>query len=351
MELYVLDKNFVEIGTISNFDSLIWDRRYYEPGTFEIYVSYDEWEIISGGKYVCRSDNTDTAIIEHIGFGNEGKNVFAKGRMMEALLQDFVIHSQTTFSGTHEAVARSIVSQFAMTKMSKLQLGELSNIGTSIEVQCTGDNVMDKGYEVLKSVDASLEVIYDYALDTLKFRVWNGKDRTSDQSVNTLAVFSDDEGSAESPSYDYDVTDYRNYAYIAGEDSGNNRVIVTLDSRTDSSEDIREVWIDARDLQMEDGMTSNQYKALLLQRGSEKMAEYQISEIVDAIESSNKSLVYRKDFDLGDLCEYINEKNGIYASVRITEVVETYEGNVTTIDLVFGTEKLSATKRILKGVI
>lgn len=351
LEFFILDKNFKEIGTLSAFDSVIWTRRYYEPGEFEFYTNKEYWAILEQGRYICRADNTDTAIIEHIGREEENDRIFAKGRFIEALLGNCVIHTQTTFSGTNEVVVRKMIQDYAIGKIQKLELGGVNGIGGNMEVQCTGDNVMDKAYETAKAVEASIKVIYDYVMDTMRAEVWCGKNRTEGQSINTLAVFSDDEGSAEMPEYDFDTTDYRNFAYIAGEDSGQNRIIITIDMRQNSSEELREVWIDARDLQMKEGMTIDVYKGLLKQRGLEKMTEYQKVETVEVVEGNNNALIYRKNYDVGDVCTYRNEAMGLELEARITECIEMYENNENTLDLIFGTQKITKIKRIEKGVI
>ena len=38
MELYLLDENFVAQSIIDNFKSLIWTKRYYTCGDFELYM-------------------------------------------------------------------------------------------------------------------------------------------------------------------------------------------------------------------------------------------------------------------------------------------------------------------------
>lgn len=350
IEFILLDKHFEEIGTISDFDSVIWTRRYYEPGEFELYLKPEKWSFIAAARYICRQENKDSGIVEHIGFEEDGKRIFAKGRMMEAMLDKYIIHKQTTFSGTHEAVVRKMIADFAIAKNTKLTLGGTNGIGTSIQVQCTGGNVMDKAYETAKAVEASVRVTYDYLADTLKADVCCGLDRTESQDTNTLAVFSTAEGSAESPVYDRDITDYKNYAYVAGEGEGSARIIVIVDKRA-TGEEIREVWIDAKDIQKEDGMTDAAYKAVLKQRGEEKLAELQIVETADIVEGEYNALTYREDFDVGDKCSCRDEETGIEFDARITEAVETYEENAEILDLKFGTDKLNFTQKIIKEVV
>lgn len=105
---------------------------------------------------------------------------------------------------------------------------------------------------------------------------------------------------------------YKNFAYVAGEGEGSARVIVEVDLRSSADEERREVYVDARDLQStyqddagdEHTYTADQYRALLRQRGLEKLAEYQKIETVNGDVDPNANLTYGVDFDLGDLCTY-----------------------------------------------
>ena len=95
-------------------------------------------------------------------------------------------------------------------------------------------------------------------------------------------------------------------------------------------EERKEIWVDARDLQQkdEDGneIPLETYKQQLDQRGREKLAEYRMVETINSGVDYQANLVYKKDFDLGDYCTYINTEVNIATDKRITEVMETYEG-------------------------
>ena len=128
-------------------------------------------------------------------------------------------------------------------------------------------------------------------------------------------------------------------------------MIVTVDLRQ-PGEERKELYVDARDLQQEDGngnkIPLDTYKAQLLQRGREKLAEFRKVEIINSGVDSNANLVYKKDFDLGDYCTYINTEINISTDKRITEVMETYEGGATELSVTFGTDEVSTVKQLIK---
>ena len=71
-------------------------------------------------------------------------------------------------------------------------------------------------------------------------------------------------------------------------------------------------------------------------------------EIINSGVDSNANLVYKKDFDLGDYCTYINTEINIATDKRITEVMETYEGGATELSVTFGTDEVSTVKQLIK---
>ncbi len=190
----------------------------------------------------------------------------------------------------------------------------------------------------------------------LIFEVWKGKDRTDDQTENSWAIFSDSFYNVKNAVYDRDESEYKNFAYVAGEGEGSARVIVEVDLCSSADEERREVYVDARDLQStyqddagdEHTYTADQYRALLRQRGLEKLAEYQKIETVNGDVDPNANLTYGVDFDLGDLCTYRYADVGIETTKRITEIQEVYEGSKQTLSVVFGNDQMTSITKIIQ---
>lgn len=161
---------------------------------------------------------------------------------------------------------------------------------------------------------------------------------------------------ANAPQVIKDFLERWNFAYVAGEGEGSARVIVEVDLRSSADEERRELYVDARDLQStyqddagdEHTYTADQYKALLRQRGLEKLAEYQKIETVNGDVDPNANLTYGVDFDLGDLCTYRYADVGIETTKRITEIQEVYEGSKQTLSVVFGNDQMTSITKIIQ---
>lgn len=252
MQLIILDKNMDTLGAVSVFNTLIWDRRYYDSGLFELYTPAEFFELMNTGRYLYRSDRTDLGVIREVNFARDAKGArtaYCKGYFSEELLNDRVLNTQINITGTPEAIGRQLVQKFAINptdagrKIAHLQLGALSGVGSSITVMATGDRLGDKLYEVEKTQELSHRLAYDYQANTLSFVVWQGKDRTDAQEVNSWAIFSDSFYNVKNAVYDRDESECKNFAYVAGEGEGAARVIVEVDIRSNPNEERRELYV------------------------------------------------------------------------------------------------------------
>jgi hypothetical protein len=164
--------------------------------------------------------------------------------------------------------------------------------------------------------------------------IWQGLDRTENQAVHSLAVFSDEEETSSLSTYTRSAGDYRNFAYVAGEGEDADRIIVTVDQTNGNPR--KELWVDARDLQREKDDTDTTYQAKLIQRGKEKLAQYPIAESADFSVLTSNTLIYREDYDLGDLGTVIDQETGIKYTARVEEIEEVWENGSHTITPTLG---------------
>lgn len=365
MKLIVLDGAFDTLGVISMFNTLIWTPRYYQVGTFELHVPAELFDLLNQGCYLYRNDSTYLGVIREVNFAKDNKGArtaYCKGYFAEDLLNKRVIDRQQNLSGKPDAICRTLVERFFINptdkwrKVAHVKLGEANSIGTSISVTATGDIVGEKLYKIEQTQEMSHRLVYDYQTNDLIFETWKGKDRTDSQTENSWAIFSDSFFNVKNAQYNRDSSSVKNFAYVAGEGEGNDRVIVEVDLRDSDYEERRELYVDARDLRKkyqteakeEKEYTADEYKKILYQRGVEKLAEYGVLETVNSDVDPNANLVYGVDFDLGDLCTYRYTDVNIECTKRITEVQEVFEGSKHTLSVVFGSEGATSVTSLIK---
>lgn len=360
MQLIVLDKDFETLGSIPLFRTLIWARRYEKLGCFELYTSKEYFPLLNAGQYLYRNDAKELGVIDEVNYSqdeNGAREAYAKGNFAEKLLTDRVIAGTITLSGNVEEAMRRLADTSAINptdadrKVAHLKLGILTGISGNINMQATGDNVSEKLYEIGNTKEISHRIRYDFLTNDLAFEVWQGVDRRDSQEENSWAIFSNSFYNIRNVVYNRNRSSYKNFAYVAGAGEGSDRIIITVDARL-PGEERKEIWVDARDLQQkdEDGneIPLETYKQQLDQRGREKLAEYRMVETINSGVDYQANLVYKKDFDLGDYCTYINTEVNIATDKRITEVMETYEGAATELAVTFGTDEVSTVQQLIK---
>lgn len=360
MQFIIFDKHFQTMGSIKVFNTLLWYRRYYSPGIFELHVPAEYFDLINTGSYLYRNDRTELGVIREVNFmrGDKSqKTSYCKGFFAEHLLSNNVIHPTFNQTGMPEVLARGIVDKYVINpedaerKISHIQLGRVRGGGSPITLQNTGDTVGERLYDMLKTQEMSQRLVFDYLENTLTYEVWKGLDRTDAQNINSWAIFSDAFRNIKNAQYDRDESDCKNVAFVAGAGEGANRKIVEVDIRSSHDEERRELWVDARDLQqVSDNVTytDEQYHDLLFQRGLEKLADYAGIEKVDSDVDPAANLIYGVDYDLGDLCTYRYSDVNIECSKRITEIQEVLEGSKRTLSVIFGNDSATDFKKIIR---
>lgn len=344
MDLLLLDKNFQISGIIDDFSSLVWNRKYYECGSFTLQTKIDKFNDIKSAKYLFCKDFIETGVIEAIKIQESENKVEASGRFLESILSKRVIDSTKYFKNqTTEDIVRSLIEDLAINgrKIDKLKLGERKGLGTSRTMQMTGDNLLTKIYELCKEDELSIKVKYNFDNDEIIAEVWQGLDRVDTQNVNTWAIFSKNFENVTDSTYNTDETKYCNFAYVEGEvedkDGNKQRKSTTID-RIKEGEERVELYVDARDLQKEEDTTDAEYMEMLRERGIEKLNENSKVEEASFSVDPYSNLIYKQDFDLGDKVVYKNAELGFNIENRIVEVSEAYENGDRTIDITFGDE-------------
>jgi hypothetical protein len=342
----IINAEFERIKVIKAFSSLQWLERYNAAGEFEIHCDRRFLDAILDGKYVYRRDKKHMGVIEDRAYDGVTGDVTAKGRFLESLLMKRVISTTANFSGTVEDVCRSMVTQFCLTgerAIPRLNLGAYAGgIGGNLSIQRTGKTVYDAVSEILNERGMGFRIWYDMPNAAMLFEVYQGADRTMAQNANTWCVFSQSFHNVISEKYEK-YSDLRNLAYVAGAGEGDERVVQIVDI-TGGAERL-ELYVDARDIQPQEGQTNEEYLQLLTNRGLAKLAEYGEEETISLeIDVNNTAF-----FELGDKCAYRQSDLDLTAEGRVTEIYETIEDNGLTVSIVLGKEQLDIARKIKRS--
>ena len=332
MELYIYDRAAGLMGVLEAATSIRWRRRYFEPGEVEIHVpaTRENIELMTEGRIIRRTDRVEAAVIE--GITVDGDDLGVTGRMLSSLLARAILSKRYKLKGTAEQAMLALIPEGTRV-MPELTAAEEAGLGGGdVEMQATWKNLLTVEERLAKASGLGFRVRYEPGVMT--FEVYAGTDHSVLQKERPVVIFSDEFGNLADPKYTSTSTGYKNKAYVAGEGEGTDRTVVVVD--LSAGEEIRELYVDARDIQRGDGVSDEDYRAMLYQRGLEKLAECQRVESFEGTGESIENFAYMTDWDLGDIVTVHHAALGLIMHERVTAVEEVYEGGIFTFTPVFG---------------
>lgn len=342
------DTNFDPIGQLDEYTSLMWPDAFLGKAMFQLWapITDSNAEKLREGNVIwCGGENAAIIKIVKETVNEDGEKEFnVKGWTLEFLLMDKIIdglYNRTT-TGYASTIMYDMVDKMVINptntnrKIPYLVNATDTHVGKQIAgYQKTGGSLYDAIYDMAYESDIGFSVLFDPYEKKLIFEVRAGVDRTQEQTTNEPVVFTTDLEDILSSSYYLNTEDVKNVAMVQGEDTGAQRVTVYVGDTTAKGLQRKELYVDARDLQSQVSdsngtqhtLTPDQYKAVLEQRGLEKLAERQKTETFEAQIRQFGDIQYEfgVDYQKGDKVTVIDRQLGISVSARITSVEEDYD--------------------------
>ena len=337
--LFFFDKELNMLGIVDYFISLRWRRKYFEAGEFEIVLPVNDYvmQFIDKNVLVMRNNYTEAGIIETIEFSDNGtdEELIISGRFLSSLLERRIVKSKINFSGNTIEGMNTIVN--AMTPLTEQWETEaVTMTSPHIDFQVSYKNVYEYLCKLAEYSNIGFRVVPNVDSKVYMFEAWEGKDRTSEQSVNEQYSFSDDNYNIEQGKLVISEKTKVNYVLVGGQGEDTSRVLVSVDEGI-SGFDRYEVFSDQKSL-TKGSLSDNDYKAKLRSVGEGKLSDGTFQLEVTALVQQD----YKEKWNLGDIVSIKKEKWGVYTTYRIIEVEETIEDGKKTIYPTFGSPLSSA---------
>jgi hypothetical protein len=345
METYVFDNNRQLIGVVESFQYFRWTRRYSRPGSFELKAigSTDNANLLKIGNYIWKSDDTELGMIERIELNQDEKEtITASGRFATALLDRRIVWGTEVLNGDispciGQLIANHLINPSEADRAITYVAFGVTALGINVKTQVSYKNLLDTVTELCDATDVGIRTTFTPKTGVLVMNLYQGG--------ATQAVFAREYENLISQNFIQSVTDYADTALIGGQGEGADRVLATINGA--SGEERREIFIDARDLNADD--FGADYESALVYRGQTKIAEHAEVNVLDAEINSRGNLVYKTDYDLGDIVTVHARRWGVSMNVRITEITESYDESGLALDVVFGRGLLTLAQKFKEG--
>lgn len=331
----VMDQNFNRIGVIDSYKSLIWTTRYYVHGDFEITIGVSPQiiQLLAVGNYIARDDDDNIGIIEKIDLKITETNeqqLIVSGRFLTQILGRRIIAKQTQVNGTVAAAINQLITDAIISpelperQISNFILGTYTTAAT-IEAQYTGKNL----YTVISDICLQYGIGFKITLNDSNefvFELYEGVDRSYEQSVNPYVVFSNQYDNLINAEYQKDAKNLVTAVLAAGEGEGLDRKTVWVTNEANPTGLYRfEYYDDSRNTSSNEGEISEEdYLNQLAELGRENLTTY---ETTFAGEANFTSVNYKEDVNIGDICTIENTNLGVAFSARIIEIIESVDAS------------------------
>lgn len=323
----------MEIYALANSGSIIkklkclniqWTRRYYSCGEYSIQIPLSEFQ---GGIYwIYSRGREELGMVQQIQYveTKAGNLVQISGYFYEFSLTNEILYPRFYRSGKIGHIANEIVGSSNTENASK-------GIWTRTDV--LGAEKSTTLYRILQTQEFSYKYKFSQETFSTSFIVWQGKDRTHNQNINTYANFSENLKNIENINYLQDNSNRKNYCIVAGGVGEETNIFEEVDQ---SNGDIKyKTYVDATEKIDVETQTLAEYKEVLRQQGLEELDKFRLIQTLtcDVVPANLKYMI---DYDLGDKCDIVLDTLQISFSARIIEIYEVFKNNTHKIQLTFG---------------
>lgn len=373
MELRVFDEAVEPIGLVDEMDSLLWQTKYFDVGTFSMLapITDNNKKLLVTGNIIVKHDSRqEVAFPEgstggiwrraaqityiHITKNENGlEQIEAKGYMLSRWLDKRCISPQIVAEATNQGLINMMVKNNCGSGASEKRrfqqfviLPQETMPGGTVEY--ANEAYAKLGLEVRGRAQAG-KLGYDILVNERSrqygFYLYKGKDLTARNSQgNAPCIFSRDFDNVDEQEYTSSIENSGNFIYIQGAaDENGDRVAATVDGGGASGLGLDEVFCDAGDIarKYQDGgkevtVPLNTYMQMLKTRGGTELESYGETVNFASTINTNSNLKFKEDFDLGDRITCKEKKWGIQIDARITGVLETYQKGTEKIEATFG---------------
>lgn len=386
-EFYILDTSFRRIHALTQYESLMWVDKYDEPGSIEIYAPPIK-EILDAakvGNYIYSNKSEHLMIIEKLVTtftSNNGERLIISGRSLESILDRRILFMDLYMrnkrypgdeegSDNLEDAVRQIldvtfinpenedrkVSNFIfeysnapvpLTDRNNMPIFDSNGdyilcdrigINTIHDIVLEdmqfnkGDNVLDIVMTIVRSKKLGFKItVNNY--NQFVFKIINGDDHTSDQTINPLVEFSPIFNNLKDSKFTVDAGEnFKNYIYTEGE-SYKKSAPKIVETGEAVGIDRREYYVTSSSTHETEAsnvyhtgivkekkkLTEEEYEDVLKKEGENSFKSFAAKTTMESEVEPNLQFAYNKDYSIGDIVQ-IKDSAGNISKAKVVEFI------------------------------
>lgn len=313
MKIKIYDKDLNSVLFIDGqFVSCLWSEGYNTIGSFciELIDTSEYRKKIREDFYAGRTDRDTLMVIKTVEF-RDGR-IIASGKQATSVLDDVAMIGTIQAGVNIDTAVRNAYN--GSTRFRWLNFSE-TNIGIKSTHQISNASFWDVCSTLCADTDLGIRVKKSGSGLVAEFYK---------PEENQNLVFSKQYGNLPESKITLSTEGAKNYAVVFGQGEGANRTYTTVDMT--GGQDRRELVVDAKDLQMDDGETMENYLRRLESRGIEKLLDHQNVFSCSFI-PNGKDFGVR--YDLGDVLTVNLGEYGLKLKSRVAQFTQKSQKNKT----------------------
>lgn len=311
MNLNLYNEDMQRISIIgTNFVSCLWAEGYNttEDFTLEVQATKEYKSKLKPDCYFGRDDRKTLMVIKSI--QTVGNTIIATGKQATRVLDD------VAFVGTlpeGSIIDTSVKNAYNNSnKFHNLEFAT-TNLGVKYNNQISHKSFLELCNTMCQETDIGLRVIRQNGGLVAEFYK---------PESNSNIKLSESFGNVKVNDIILSTENYRNYAIVLGEGEDENRTRVNVDLT--NGETRREIIVDARDIQKEEGETTTQYNNRLYARGVESLLQQQKTWECAILPLAKE---FGSKYDLGDMVSIVLNEYDIKMQARISRFTQKQQRN------------------------
>lgn len=340
----IIDPFFNLLGEIDDYEALIFARKFFSVGDFELHININKNNVGMLQKdnlILIGTDIKKVGVIRHreIQLGDQGEateTLIVKGYTLKGVLGRRIIlpppnQGYDIAEGSIESIMKQFVNNNAVNPLDpariipQIAIATNLNRGTNDKWRGRHEKLPDKLQEIGEYAELGWDIWLDTDNNKWVFDVIEGRNLTTNQELLPPVIFSVDFDNIKGQTYIDSSLSYSNVGYAGGKGEAEERHIQQIGEATGF--DRIESFLDCSNAE---DITD------LAEEGKRKLEELKEIKTFESQIIDFGSFIYGQDWDLGDIVTVQNRKWNITMDTRIIEVREVYEASGFNIELVFG---------------
>lgn len=312
------DKNLEIVGNVTQWKSLYYANTYNSMGAFTLEL-YGYKEALQRMWQYCTIDydNDNVYVITSV-------NLVGITTVLTGFPATYIFSKRASTTVIKNKNAEQALKELVddMTPWDNLTTGELKGLSDIFENQVSDRQILEYMQSIGQTTDVGFRVVKKDK--ELVFECYK-------PSVNNSVKYSTNLNNVVDLDYLLNDDNYYNVAIVAGAGEGENRIDVIATIGDFTGTERRELYIDARNEQPEEGETTESYEERLERLGLQKLAESLRIETLSFFVSNNDEV------KLGDIISISLNDYGLILQSRVVEEEIINQNNTTERTISVGT--------------